>query len=178
LRRPRRSLTTGPPNLATWVHPRMKSYPPRVPRCPPAVRRVRRTSSLWFSAPSTTSLRQAPYGWAVQHPTGSARGLSQPLSGFLANPSFAALFHAATVPGVPPSESSPHRNRAPLSRPLTPLRSSTNVPTRRLSHLIAAGFLDSHAFTRLPDSPDDYELPFHPPRRTCFPVTLGPSDEA
>jgi len=55
---------------------------------------------------------------AVTSRPGSARRLSQPLSGFLANPSFAALFHAATVPGILPSECSPRRDRAPLSRPL------------------------------------------------------------
>jgi hypothetical protein len=38
------------------------------------------------------------------------------------------LFRAATVPGLLPSELSPHRDRVPLSRPLTPLRSSTDVP--------------------------------------------------
>jgi hypothetical protein len=69
-------------------------------------------------SPSTTSLGLAPYGARYQSRPGSALRLSQPPSGFLADPSFAALFHAATVPGVLPSESSPHRNRAPLSRPL------------------------------------------------------------
>jgi len=48
---------------------------------------------------------------------GSALGLSQPLSGFLATSSFAALFRAATVPGILPSELSPRRDRLPLSRP-------------------------------------------------------------
>jgi len=49
---------------------------------------------------------------------GSAPGFSQPLSGFLARPSFAALFRAATVPGILPLELSPCKDRAPLSRPL------------------------------------------------------------
>jgi len=63
-------------------------------------------------------------------------GFDQPLSGFLASPSFVALFHATAVPEVLPSESSPHRNRAPLSRPLAPSRSATrftNDTTRALS---------------------------------------------
>jgi len=51
---------------------------------------------------------------AVTPTSGSARRFSQPLSGFLANPSFAALFRAATVPGVLPSERSPRRDRLPL----------------------------------------------------------------
>jgi hypothetical protein len=49
---------------------------------------------------------------------GSALGFSQPPSGFLARPSFAALFRAATVPGILPLEHSPCKDRAPLSRPL------------------------------------------------------------
>jgi hypothetical protein len=53
-------------------------------------------------------------------------GFGQPLSGFLAGPSFVALFHATAVPEVLPSESSPHRNRAPLSRPPAPSRFATS----------------------------------------------------
>jgi hypothetical protein len=51
---------------------------------------------------------------------GSALRFSQPLSGFPATRSFVALFHATTVPGILPSELSPRRERAPLSRPLLP----------------------------------------------------------
>jgi hypothetical protein len=36
---------------------------------------------------------------------------------------------------------------------------------RRLPGLVTAGFADSHAFTQLPGSPDDYGLPFHAPKR-------------
>jgi len=55
---------------------------------------------------------------AVLSRSGSAPGFSQPLSGFLARPSFAALFRAATVPGILPLELSLRKDRAPLSRPL------------------------------------------------------------
>ncbi len=55
---------------------------------------------------------------AVHSRSGSALGFSQPPSGFLARPSFAALFRAATVPGILPLELSPRKDRAPLSRPL------------------------------------------------------------
>jgi len=55
---------------------------------------------------------------AVHSRLGSALRFSQPLSGFLADPSFAALFRAAAIPGMPPSECFPRRDRAPLSRPL------------------------------------------------------------
>lgn len=51
----------------------------------------------------------------VPNPPGSALRFSQPLSGFLAHPSFVALFHATTVPGIPPSEISPRfESRTPL----------------------------------------------------------------
>jgi len=78
-------------------------------------------------SPSTTSLGLAPCEAGYHSRPGSALRFSQPPSGFPADPSFAALFHAATVPGVLPSESSPHRNRAPLSRPPAPLWLSTRV---------------------------------------------------
>jgi hypothetical protein len=55
---------------------------------------------------------------AVHSRFGSALRFSQPLSGFLADPSFAALFHAATVPWILPSEFFPRKDRVPLSRPL------------------------------------------------------------
>jgi hypothetical protein len=121
---------------------------------------------LSFSVPSTATLERAPHETGCQPRPGSAHRLSQPLSGFQANPSFAALFHAATVPGIPPSESSPRRSRAPLSRPLAPLQLSTDVLNRAARDLITARFTDSHAFTQLPGSPDDYELPFVAPERT------------
>jgi hypothetical protein len=93
--------------------------------------------------------------------------------------------------GFLPSESSPHRNRAPLSGPHAPLRSSTDVLERSHSDLVTARFTDAHARAQLPGSPDDYELPFRallgsPPqprrpasthRLTRFPVTLGPCRE-
>jgi hypothetical protein len=130
------------------------------------IRRVRRISTpLKLSVPSTVSLAQAPYGAGRQTHPGSARRFSQPLSGFQANSSFAALFHAATVPGILPSECSPRENRAPLSRPLASLWSSTSVLNRTAQDLITAGFPDSHTCARLPCSPDDYELPFVTPKR-------------
>jgi len=63
--------------------------------------------------------------------TGCALSRRAPLSGFLnpsavsATPSSTALFHAAAVPELIPSEHSPREDRVPLSRPLAPLRSST-----------------------------------------------------
>jgi len=69
--------------------------------------------------------------------------------------------------GVPSSECSPRRNRAPLSRPLAPLQSSTNVPIGRLKDLVAAGFIDSHAFTQSPDSSQQLWTPFSHSRKNA-----------
>jgi len=44
-----------------------------------------------------------------------------------------------------------------------PLQLSTAVLERRLLVLITAGFFDARARAQLPDSPDDYELPFVEP---------------
>jgi hypothetical protein len=81
---------------------------------------------------------------AVRSPLGSALGFSQPLSGFLAGLSFAALFHAATVTGTLPLELSPHKDRLPLSRLHAPLQLFTGVlkRTARLPY--------RHRFHRLP----------------------------
>jgi len=105
----------------------MSPAPLRVPHRLPAARPVGRTSSLRFPAPSTTSLGLAPCETGCHTHLGSALRLFQPRSGFLAVPSFAGLFHPATVRGVLPSEFSPRRNRVPLSRPPAPSRSSTGV---------------------------------------------------
>jgi len=52
---------------------------------------------------------------------GSALRFFEPLSGFLADPSFVALFHATTVPGIPPSETSPRfESRTPLGATVLP----------------------------------------------------------
>jgi len=101
-----------------------------------------------FCAPSTASLELAPCEARCYLRFGSALRLSQPLSGFLACSSFAALFRTATVRGVLPSEASPRRNRAPLSRSRAPLRLSTGVPRRARSRFITAGFTNSHTRKR------------------------------
>jgi hypothetical protein len=163
-------LAAGPLRLTTKVHPLLKSAPLRVPHHPSTVRPVGRTNSLRFLLPPTTSLGLAPYeaGSGPFPPRFHSQACPPcgrlPLSGFLAGPSFAALFHAATVPGILPSESFPHSSRAPLSGPHAPLQLSTDVLRRCCQDLVTAGFLDARALTRLPDSPDDYRFPFHAPR--------------
>jgi len=113
---PRCSRTVGPLCLATQVHALMKpSLEEFLP--PPSSPTRRSASTSWVSSPTTASLRLAPNGAGCSKPTpGSALRFFQPPSGFPADPSFAALFHAATVPGVPLSECSPRRKLYPLSR--------------------------------------------------------------
>jgi len=76
------------------------------------------------SAPFDDTTRASPVmGRVVRIRPGSALGLSQPLSGFLAGSSSTALFHAAAVPGLlPPSEPSPRRDRDPSRGRLLPGR--------------------------------------------------------
>jgi len=75
-------------------------------------------ASSRFFGPSTTSLGLAPFEAGCHAHLSSALRFSQPLSGFLADPSFAALFRAATVLGFALLQSFPlAQSRAPLSRP-------------------------------------------------------------
>jgi len=85
---------------------------------------------------------------------GSALGFSQPLSGFLTHPSFAALFRAATIPGIPPLEPSPREDRAPLSRPLCSLAVIHQRAEPRRSCLIATRFTDVRALDAVAWIPD------------------------
>jgi hypothetical protein len=97
----------------------VKHFPFRVSRSLSAPPSCRSAIQLpWVSCPFNGNTRTSPtMRRAVHSRLGSALRFSQPRSGFLADPSFAALFHAATVPGILPSESFPHRDRVPLSRP-------------------------------------------------------------
>jgi hypothetical protein len=101
------------------------------------------------SAPFNDTTRTSPVvERVIDSRPGSALRFSQPLSGLLARPSFAALFHAAAVPGLPPTELSPRRDRAPLSGPLASLPSSTRVPERTSRGLSPPVSLDAHARRR------------------------------
>jgi hypothetical protein len=81
--------------------------------------------------PSTVSPGLAPCEAARHSRLGSALRLSQPLSGFLAHPSFVALFRATTVPGIPPFRGFPSQEIAGPSRgSLAPLQLSTCVRSR------------------------------------------------
>jgi hypothetical protein len=150
----------GPSHRETRVHSAVERTPFRVLRPPYSTVRPlgRSRPPLRFPCPSTASSRQPLYGAGCSIPA------PVPLSGFLnlsavsASSSSTALFRAATVPGLLPSEPSPHRDRVPLSRPLAPLRSSTDV-------------LDAP-----PSSPCHHRFPRRPRfRRSCLvpPATMG-----
>jgi hypothetical protein len=101
---------------------------------------------------------------AVRSRLGSALRLSQPLSGFLAHPSFVALFRATTVPGIPPSEFFPsQRSRTPLEAAGS-LAVIHRRAVARWTSPFADRFPDFHAFTRSPGSSVDYGLPFRSPK--------------
>jgi len=76
--------------------------------------------------------------------------------------------------GFLPSESSPRRNRAPLSGPHAPLPLSTDVLRRDDQGLLTAGFADSRAVRRscLVPPATMRSLSTHP--RARFPVPLDP----
>jgi len=154
------SATTGPPTLtAKFILP--WPIPSRVSRCLLTARPFgREPTPLRFVVPSTTSPARAPYGAGCHPRPGSALRLSQPLSGFQASSGFAAMFRAATVPGILPSESSPRRERCTPLGAAASLPLSTDVPKCAARGLVTAGFPDSHAFTQSPGSPAGYGRPF------------------
>jgi hypothetical protein len=79
---------------------------------------------------------------------------------FLHRSNSTAFFHAATVPGLPPSELSPREDRAPLSRPLAPLQLSTVLRSASLVTLSPEVSPTPTLLTQLPGSPTSYRLPF------------------
>jgi len=102
---------------------------------------------------------------AVHSRLGSAHRFSQPLSGFLADPSFAALFRAATVPGISPFRVFPsRRSRAPLEAALLPCR----YPPACVSELLASLSPPLSPTPTLSrsclDPRGSYGLPFHEPK--------------
>jgi len=104
--------------------------------------------------------------WVVQTRLGSALRLSQPLSGFLALPSFTALFHAATVCGIPLFRAFPSTKIA-----FTPLEAASSLAVihqradPRRSPPCRLRFRLTPALSRsCLASPADYGLPFHEPK--------------
>jgi len=108
-------VAAGPLRLATKVHSPVEIVPFRVPHCLPAVRHRAGPTPLSFLVPSTASPGWPHKRRVVQPRLGSALRLSQPLSGFLARPSFAVLLRTAAVPGIPPFRAFPSQeSRTPL----------------------------------------------------------------
>jgi len=92
-----------------------------------------------FPIPFNGTIRASPaLRVGVPPHSGSALRFSQPPSGFLASSNSTGLFRPATVPRLLPSESSPRRNRAPLSRPLAPSQFSTDT-IERAAHVPSLG---------------------------------------
>jgi len=101
---------------------------------------------------------------AIQPRPGSALRFSQPLSGFLANPSFAALFHAATVPGIPlqslPLAKIAHPSRGHLSPCRYPPTCVSEPPVS-----LSPPFSPTPTLSRSRLDPHSgYGLPFHEPK--------------
>jgi len=127
------SLTTGHPRRNEGSFSHGASSPLRVRQHLPTGRPVGRLLLPGFRFPSTVPGR-APQRTGCQTCPGSALRLSQPLSGFLASPGFAALFRAATVREIYSFRAFPSReSRTPLgavcSLAVIHQRSWTNSPS-------------------------------------------------
>jgi hypothetical protein len=165
----------GPSHRETRVHSAVERTPFRVLRPPYSTVRPlgRSRPPLRFPCPSTASSRQPLYGAGCSIPA------PVPLSGFLnlsavsASSSSTALFRAATVPGLLPSEPSPHRDRVPLpGPPLLPCGHPPTCWTARFRSLVTTGFPDARAFDAVAWFPRRLWAPF-PRIETRFPVALG-----
>jgi len=147
---------------------------------PPPGRPTRRSepTSLRFRCPTTTSPESAPYEARVRPPRpGPARRFSQPLGGFLANPSLRPCFmplpplgHLSLQSLTSLESLHPFRGRS------APLRSFTHVrraPLAALSPRVSP--TPSPSLGHLPVSPRDYGQPFgRPAMDGSPPVRPGP----
>jgi hypothetical protein len=184
LRWPKRSLTAGHLRLATKDHPHMNPVPLRVPHCLPEPSDLSTGPTPWVSRPFNDTPRPSPLRSGSSAPTpGSALRLSQPLSGFPASPSFAALFHAAAVRDSPFRGFPSQESRAPPRAASAPLRSSTDVPNGHRPRLVTAGFLDARALGAVAGLPRRLWAPFSRTRehaswspwtRTTEPILFRP----
>lgn len=169
-----RSRATGPLHVQRRFI-LSQPVPSRVSHCLPAARLVCRTDLPGVLVLYNGILALAPCGAGFHPRPGSALRFFQPLSGFPASSSSTALFHAATVPEVPPSERSPRRNRAPLSGPLAPLPLSTDVPRAPTSGLSRPVSADARDRSRLPGFPGTLWSSFQLAEAN-LPVLLAPGE--
>jgi len=159
------SAATGHHRLATEAHSPVEPIPFRVPHHLPAVRPVGRTSFPEISGPYNDVTLGSPMWSRLSRPPRLRSQAFSTSQRFPSIPVLRGLVSCRSRSWDLPSEVSPRENRAPLSRPLAPLQSSTSAQRRAFRVLIAACFTDSHARAQLPGSPDDYGLPFHAPKR-------------
>lgn len=130
-------------------------------------------TSLRFLVPPTASPGLAPHRRLVTsvrfrsqdsptlRPTSSQR--------FPSRPKVCGRISDRTVLGIPPFRVFPSQQIACASRrSLASLRLSSGVLRRTVRVLVTDGFPDVHAFTQLPGSPADYELPFHAPKHASW----------
>ena len=105
----------------------------------------------------------------LAHP-GSTLGLSQPLSGFLADLSFAALFRAATVPGILSLQSVPLTKIArPSQGRFAPLQLDNQHAETHCTCALSPPLSPTPTLSRsCLDPSDGYGRPFTKPR-SCFP---------
>jgi len=154
----------------------VEPIPFRVPHHLPAVRPVGRTSFPEISGPYNDVTLGSPMWSRLSRPPRLRSQAFSTSQRFPSIPVLRGLVSCRSRSWDLPSEVSPRENRAPLSRPLAPLQSSTSAQRRAFRVLIAACFTDSHARAQLPGSPDDYGLPFHAPKRASR-SPWNPSDQ-
>jgi hypothetical protein len=126
----------------------------------------------WFCAPLTTTPELAPYEMECQLHFGSALRFFQPLSGFVANSSFVALFRATTVWGSPfrvfPSQESRTSFKAAFA-PFGYLPTCRNAPVQALLPPVSPTSMSENTVAWLLRR---LKVPF-PHTEVCFPVALG-----
>lgn len=128
------------------------------------------TPSWSFRHPSTAFSIAPHVERVVQTHPGSARRLSQPLSGLRNNRVPRPCFMPQPFLGYLPSERSPRRGRVPLSSPLASTQLSTSSRERTLCSLMTFGFpVPTHEACS--PFPLGYGFPFREQAR--FPVALG-----
>lgn len=123
--------------------------------------------------PTTASTNEPPIWWSrlSRQPRVTLSGFLNP-SALSASPSSWALFHAPTVPELSPTESSPREDRVPLSRPLAPLRLSTECAEVRRCRPCHPGFPRLPRFWRSRLVPTETMGPLSTRPKPRFPVAL------
>jgi hypothetical protein len=109
-------MATGPPHLTARDHAHRRRVPPRVPHFLSAVRLVGRTSSQGF-LPLNDITRASPVRNGRPQPLRFRSQAFSTSQRFPSNLKLHGFVSCRSRSGILPSESSPCRNRVPLSRP-------------------------------------------------------------